>query len=157
MRSILNGTTRSSPARHSNRSGYCSGCTKRAGAASVEASEIDPFAIEAIALNAQANGLAITATPTDMLGQPYPGSFATVLVGDLFYERTLAEQVQAFIANAVADGAQVLIGDPQRSYFPRDRFEKLASYAVPVTRDLEDAEIKHSTVWRAGTPTATSR
>jgi predicted nicotinamide N-methyase len=42
----------------------------------------------------------------------------------------------------------VLTGDPQRSYFPKQRFEPIAEYRVPVTRDLEDAEIKKTAVWR---------
>jgi len=44
-------------------------------------------------------------------------------------------------------GAAVLIGDPGRSYLPRDRLVRIADYRVPVTRELEDAEIKHTAVW----------
>ncbi|HRA95254.1 MAG TPA: methyltransferase, partial [Aestuariivirga sp.] len=40
------------------------------------------------------------------------------------------------------------IGDPGRSYLPKDELEKLAEYNVPVTRDLEDAEIKKTAVWQ---------
>ena len=49
-------------------------------------------------------------------------------------------------------GADVLVGDPRRNYFPRDRFEMLAEYSVPVTRELEDAEIKRAAVWRLERP-----
>jgi predicted nicotinamide N-methyase len=42
----------------------------------------------------------------------------------------------------------VLIGDPGRSYLAKDRLEALAEYRVPVTRSLEDADIKVSKVWR---------
>jgi predicted nicotinamide N-methyase len=71
-----------------------------------------------------------------------------VLVGDLFYERPLANKVATFIAAAQERGALVLIGDPQRNYFPKGAFEQVAEYAVPVTRELEDAEIKRAAVWR---------
>jgi predicted nicotinamide N-methyase len=74
-----------------------------------------------------------------------------VLIGDLFYERPLAERVLAFVEAARARGADVLAGDPRRSYFPPDRFQKLAEYSVPVTRELEDAEIKRTAVWRLST------
>ena len=47
-------------------------------------------------------------------------------------------------------GALVLIGDPQRNYFPKGRFDSAAEYRVPVTRELEDAEIKRTCVWRLG-------
>ena len=55
-----------------------------------------------------------------------------------------------FIEAAAATGAIVLIGDPGRSYFPRDRFTQIAEHRVPVTRELEDAEIKRTAVWRLG-------
>jgi predicted nicotinamide N-methyase len=71
-----------------------------------------------------------------------------VLIGDLFYERPLAERVLAFADSALAQGAVVLAGDPRRSYFPPDRFRQLCEYSVPVTRELEDAEIKRTAVWR---------
>ena len=45
-------------------------------------------------------------------------------------------------------GADVLIGDPGRSYLARDRLERIARYAVPVTRELEDSEIKDTGVYR---------
>ena len=48
-----------------------------------------------------------------------------------------------------ARGSVIYIGDPQRSYFPEGRFTRLAEYQVPVTRELEDAEIKRTAVWRA--------
>jgi predicted nicotinamide N-methyase len=70
------------------------------------------------------------------------------MVGDLFYERPLAERALAFVEGARALGADVLVGDPQRSYFPKGRFRQVAEYSVPVTRDLEDMEIKHTAVWR---------
>jgi predicted nicotinamide N-methyase len=53
-----------------------------------------------------------------------------------------------FIDACTRAGATVLVGDPQRSYFPRDRFQAVAEYRVPVTRELEDAEIKNAAVWR---------
>ena len=52
------------------------------------------------------------------------------------------------IAGLSARGATVLIGDPGRSYLPRGKLEAVATYEVPVTRALEDAEIKRSSVWR---------
>ncbi len=71
-----------------------------------------------------------------------------VLVGDLFYERELAERVLAYIEAAAKAGALILIGDPKRSYFPAGHFTLAAEYQVPVTRELEDAEIKRTSVWR---------
>jgi predicted nicotinamide N-methyase len=119
----------------------------RAGATRVLAADIDPLARVAVALNAEANAVEVATTATDLLAAP-PESYQAILVGDLFYERALAERVAAFIDAAGANGTPVLIGDPGRNYFPRERFEAAARYEVPVTRELEDALVKHTAVWR---------
>jgi predicted nicotinamide N-methyase len=91
----------------------------------------------------------VRTTAEDLLAKPAE-TWDVVLVGDLFYERKLAESVTRFIDEAVAGGAVILIGDPQRNYFPKGRFTAAAEYRVPVTRELEDAEIKRTAVWRLG-------
>jgi predicted nicotinamide N-methyase len=118
----------------------------RVGAAHVLAADIDAYAVEAIRLNAALNEVRIDATSEDLLAAP-PAAFGAVLVGDLFYEKALAERVFQWLLAAADAGADVLIGDPGRSYLPRDRLERIAEHAVPVTRDLEDAEIKATAVW----------
>jgi predicted nicotinamide N-methyase len=128
-------------------SGLTAVAAARAGASMVLAADIDPLALVAVELNARANGVSVTVTADDLLAAPLP-PFDCILVGDLFYERPLAERVLARIEAASAGGADVLVGDPQRSYFPRDRFAEVARYRVPVTRDLEDSEIKNTAVWR---------
>lgn len=121
----------------------------KCGAKRVLAADIDAFSLEAVRINAAANAVAIETTDRDLLAAP-PAAFEVVLVGDLFYERQLAARVLTFIEAVAARGGIVLIGDPQRSYFPRGRFEQAAEYQVPVTRELEDAEIKRTAVWRFG-------
>lgn len=128
-------------------SGIVSIAAMLAGAVQAVAADIDALALAAIGLNAEANGVAVATTATDLLAGP-PGAAEVVLVGDLFYERSLAERVLAFVEAARQGGAEVLVGDPRRSYFPGDRFRQVALYSVPVTRELEDAEIKRSAVWR---------
>lgn len=129
-------------------SGLAAIAASAAGACHIVAADVDRLALVACRLNAEANAAAIETTDEDLLEADGSG-FDVVAIGDLFYEKALAERVMAFITAAGRRGALVLIGDPQRSYFPRDCFEKVAEYRVPVTRDLEDAEIKRTSVWRA--------
>ena len=131
-------------------SGLTSIAAAMSGAIAVTAADIDEVAIAAIAINASHNGVSVTTTREDLLAKRPTPQFDVVIIGDLFYERQLADQVMAFIEHAVGNAGIVLIGDPQRSYFPRGRFEKLHEYQVPVTRELEDSEIKLTAVWRAG-------
>lgn len=128
-------------------SGLTAIAASMAGASSVLAADIDRMALAAVALNAAANGVAVETTDADCLAAT-PAGHGVILVGDLFYERTLAERVLSFVEAAAAGGTVVLIGDPQRSYFPRGRFRQVAEYGVAVTRDLEDALIKRTAVWQ---------
>jgi predicted nicotinamide N-methyase len=129
-------------------SGLVAIAAARAGAQSVVASDLDPFAVAAIGINAAANGVAAQIRPvsTDLLGTVPEADL--VLAADVFYERDLAGAVTAWLTDLQARGRTVLIGDPGRTYLPRARLECLATYAVPVSRALEDAEIKQSHVWR---------
>lgn len=131
-------------------SGLVAIAAARAGAARVLAADIDPFATTAIAINASLNEVALEVTGEDLL-QEAPPAARTILVGDLFYERGIAERLIAWLDAATAAGSSVLIGDPGRSYLPRDRLDEVVTYQVPVTRDLEDAEIKRSCVLRLRT------
>jgi predicted nicotinamide N-methyase len=127
-------------------SGLVAVAAARAGARSVEASDVDPFAIEAIALNAALNGVAVEARLADLVGRDE--GWDAALAGDIFYERDTAAKVTQWLSGLSERGVAVLIGDPGRSYLEKDRLEPLATYEVPVTRALEDAEVKRSSVWR---------
>jgi predicted nicotinamide N-methyase len=118
----------------------------KAGAAAVRASDLDAFALAAMAENAAANGVALPTTDADLIGAD--AGWEVVLAGDVFYEKPLADRLLPWLTALARRGADVLVGDPGRSYFPTGPFERLATYAVPVTRALEDAEVKRTSVWR---------
>ena len=115
----------------------------KAGAAHVLAADIDAHACAAIRLNAAVNGCELATTQDDVIG--LPGAWDIILVGDLFYERPLAERLLAWLKPLAIPA---LLGDPGRNYFPKDGVEKLAHYQVQTTRDLEDREIRETGVYR---------
>nr|WP_153204079.1 50S ribosomal protein L11 methyltransferase [Niveispirillum sp. SYP-B3756] len=119
----------------------------QAGAAAVRAVEIDPFAVDATYLNAAANGVTVTADVANIIGQDLPG-IEIVLAGDICYERPFAEAALGWLRRLAAGGTLVLLGDPGRAYLPAQGLEKMASYAVPTTRELEDREVRVTDVWR---------
>ena len=127
-------------------SGLVAIAAARAGAASVEASDIDAFALAAIAANATENGVAVTARHEDLTGADE--GWDVVLAGDVSYEKEMAEAATDWLNGLARRGATVLIGDPRRAYLALDRLESVAEYGVPVTRDLEDSEIKRTGVFR---------
>jgi predicted nicotinamide N-methyase len=127
-------------------SGLVAIAAMKAGAADVLAADIDPFCAAAVALNAEANGVAIDFTGGNLLDAAPPAA-DLILAADICYEQPLAARVMAWLAQARAARTRVLIGDPGRSYFPKSGLVHLAEYRVPTTRELEDAEIKRTSVW----------
>ncbi|WP_417477631.1 class I SAM-dependent methyltransferase [Maricaulis sp.] len=119
---------------------------KQAGAASVLACELDAFAIAAIKANAGVNAVTLETRLGDLVGSDE--GWDVVLAGDVFYEDAPARLIGGWLQALAQRGATVLIGDPGRSFLPQDRLEKLAEYTVPVTRDLEDREVRYAKVWK---------
>lgn len=118
----------------------------RAGAARVEASEIDAYALAAIRLNAALNGLTVTARSDDLVGRDE--GWEVVLAGDVCYERPMAERAFAWLQALAARGALVLLGDPGRTYLPTAGLERITAYGVRTSRDLEDSDLRNAVVWR---------
>lgn len=120
-----------------------------AGAASVTASDTDPFAAAAITLNAALNHVTVGVTADDLLGRSNPG-WDVVMAGDVCYQRDMAARFTAWLKTLAADGAHVLLADPDRAYRPQDGLVRVAHYDVPTTREIEDSDLKGATVWRIG-------
>jgi predicted nicotinamide N-methyase len=127
-------------------SGLVAIAAMKAGAVSVLAADIDVFCEAAVGLNAEANGVTVSFTDVNLLDAPPPET-DVLLAGDICYERPMAEAVMAWLGQGRAAGATVLIGDPGRTYFPKDGLTKLAEYQVPTTRELEDFAVKRTSVW----------
>lgn len=129
-------------------SGLVAIAAARAGAAQVTAADIDPFCAAALRLNAGANGVEVQFLDVDCIGAD--ADWDVVLAGDVFYDKPLADRLTPWFAALRRRGVDILVGDPGRAYLPKSGLERLAVYEVSVTRVLEDAEVKRTTVWRVG-------
>ena len=129
-------------------SGLCAIAACMAGASHVVASDLDAFAVQAIRINAARNGVSDRIAPTqaNLIGAAFEADL--ILAADVFYEQDLAASATEWLAAQQREGRSVLIGDPGRTYLPKERLTRLATYTVPVMRSLEDAEVKRSHVWR---------
>jgi predicted nicotinamide N-methyase len=127
-------------------SGLVAIAAKRAGATRVVAAEIDAFSIAAMQLNAALNHVAIETEGNDIIGDDR--GWDVVLIGDMCYERPLADRLVPWLKALATRGATVLLGDPGRTYLPKSGLRKIAEYAVPTSLDLEDRTVRETVIWQ---------
>jgi len=127
--------------------GLCAIAAAKAGAARVAASDCDPMALAAVALNAALNRVVLDLVADDVLGRDRAGD-QVVLAGDVWYERHLAARVTPWLRRLAARGARVLVGDMRRAYFPKAGVEELARYAIPTSTATEQRAVTAAGVWR---------
>jgi predicted nicotinamide N-methyase len=128
-------------------SGLAGIAAKLAGAARVEAVDIDRFAAAAARLNAVLNGVTLEVRMEDIVGGAKPG-WDLVLAGDMCYEQPLAFRVEAWLRAFAVENTLVLLGDPGRTYLPKRGLEPVAKYSVQTTRAIEDTDLRNAVVWR---------
>jgi predicted nicotinamide N-methyase len=116
----------------------------RAGAASVEASEIDPLARAAIGLNADIAGVRIGVLG-DVVGEE--GRWDLILCGDVCYEAPMTGHILPWLQR-MAVTAEVWVADPGRSYLPRAGLSEMLRMKVATSMELEDRTERLVTIWR---------
>jgi predicted nicotinamide N-methyase len=122
----------------------------RAGAARVDAADIDPFAEAAVALNARWNHVHLTFVRRDLLDEP-PPEVDVILAADTWYEGPLAVRMLPWLRAAAVAGTTVLVGDPGRAYLPDPAtigFERVSTTTVQTTTTLEDRAFVTAFVFR---------
>ncbi|WP_406042871.1 50S ribosomal protein L11 methyltransferase [Micromonospora sp. NBC_00898] len=117
-----------------------------AGADQVVANDIDPYAVAAVTVNARANRVRVAASADDLLDSTVTADL--LVAGDILYDAALADRVLPFLQRAVAGGAEVLVGDPDRGHLPVGRLEVVASYPVPTTEPSVDSPLRRVQVLR---------
>ncbi len=136
-------------------SGLCAIAALLANAREVLAIDIDPWARDAVALNATVNGVHVPFREEDPLDGDVP-DVEVILAGDIGYEWALAVRGSAWLRRASAAGVRVLIGDPERHHLPHSGLLLERSYEVPTTIDLEQTTSKRSAVYRMARVTGDS-
>lgn len=128
-------------------SGIAAIACARAGAASVEAAEIDTIACAAIRLNAAANGVAIIVDAGDIVGTAC--RWDVILCGDVCYEAPMTGHILPWLREMSAS-AEVWIADPGRAYLPATGLVPIGQYRVPTALELEDRAERQVVLYRLG-------
>jgi predicted nicotinamide N-methyase len=117
----------------------------RAGAAAVDAAEIDPFAHAMIGLNAGLNHVDIAIPTDDMVGTEC--RWDLIFCGDVCYEAPMTRHILPWLRR-MAQTAEVWIADPGRAYLPGAGMTAFATFIVPTTLELEDRLERTVTLYR---------
>jgi predicted nicotinamide N-methyase len=128
-------------------SGLVAIAAAQAGAATVVATDLDPFAVAAIGLNARLNHVRLDAHRQDAFATEPPDA-DVVLAGDTWYDADLAGHVLPWLRRVRAAGLDVVVGDPGRRHLPLEDLVELATYPVRTTSDLEDLGFRRAAVYR---------
>ena len=115
-----------------------------AGAAAVDAAEIDPMAGIATRLNAAANHMVVNPVTEDLVGTA--SRWDVILCGDVCYEAPMTGHILPWLRQ-LAGSATVWIADPGRAYLPVD-MTPLITYDVPTSRELEDRDVRRTVLYR---------
>jgi predicted nicotinamide N-methyase len=116
-----------------------------AGAAFVEAADIDPMAVAAIGLNAAANRVTVHAQANDVVGAAC--RWDLILCGDVCYEAPMTGHILPWLRE-MARRCEVWLADPGRSYLPREGLLPFARYRVATSLELEDCAERTATLYR---------
>ena len=116
-----------------------------AGAASVEAAEIDRLAVAAIVANAVLNAVNLTATVLDVVDAAV--RWDLILCGDVCYEAPMTRHILPWLQRCAAS-ADVLVADPGRAYLPASGLQAVAHFDVPTSLELEDRVMRPTTLYR---------
>ena len=119
-----------------------------AGAAAVTVNDIDPWALLAARIAADAQHLPLATLLADLCADASPvDAYDVILCSDLAYERHQAPRQRRVLERARQNGATVLVADAGRTYFDPADMRLLAEYAVAVPADLEGTSMRVARVY----------
>jgi predicted nicotinamide N-methyase len=128
-------------------SGVVSIASCKSGAAEVVANDIDPVARFVASRNYSENNVSVRMASDNMLVNDTNEHFDFVLVCDMFYERSTAEPLHAFLKKRIQKGARVIIADGTRPFTPRENLQALYSEVIRVNHALEGMKERTVTVF----------
>ncbi len=118
----------------------------RAGAARVQAVDIDPVCEVACRLNAQANGLTIETETRDLVGEQVDVDL--LVAGDMTYDAGLTARLVRWFRGLAGRGVCVLLGDPGRGFLEPGGLEEVGCYDAPADNDARGLWLRPTRVYR---------
>jgi predicted nicotinamide N-methyase len=93
------------------------------------------------------NDVMLTIESRDLLNRAAAG-WDVALAGDICYEELMSSRAMTLLRRIAARGRLALLGDPGRSYLPREGLVERARYVVSTSREIEDRDEREGVVWQ---------
>jgi predicted nicotinamide N-methyase len=120
-----------------------------AGAARVVANDLDEWALATTRIAAERQAVHVETLCADLTRDiERVEEFDVVLIGDLLYEQSEAENQRALLRHAAAHGATILAGDAGRTYFVPEGMTLIREIVLDVPRDLEGVDVRTARIYR---------
>ncbi|HUP88619.1 MAG TPA: 50S ribosomal protein L11 methyltransferase [Longimicrobiales bacterium] len=119
-----------------------------AGASSVTANDVDPWALAVTQLAAKRQSISLQFLEADLTDDiAAVEQFDVVLCSDMAYEKRMAPLYHALLLRAKNAGARVFVADAGRTYFDGSGMKQIAEFTLNVPRDLEGVEVRTARVY----------
>lgn len=119
-----------------------------AGASSVTANDVDPWALAVTRLAAQRQSIELELLEADLTNDSAAAEpFDVVLCSDMAYEKRMAPRYHTLLLRAKNVGARVFVADAGRTYFDPTEMKQIAEFTLKVPRDLEGVEVRTARVF----------
>ena len=96
-------------------------------------------------MNARVNDVWIDIVTENIVGQA--GDWEVLLVGDVCYDKELADMMMPWLRAEQARGCKILFGDPGRFYLQNFGLRPIAGYTAITTGIMEDSDLRNARVW----------
>lgn len=123
----------------------------RAGALSVTANDVDPWALQVARLAAGAQALPLQVLSDDLCAAPeLVDDYDVILCSDMAYERSETPRQRRVLERGLRNGATVIVADAGRTYFDASGMTLLGAFELDVPQDLEGVPRRTARVFRMG-------
>jgi predicted nicotinamide N-methyase len=123
----------------------------KAGAKTSVGADLDPWALAVARLAARKNKVELRLVLEDLAVEEPDEPADLILAADLEYEKERSPLVRRRLDGLVAEGAVLLVADAGRTFFKTEGLRLVASFTLPVDKDVEGLSVREARVYSAET------
>jgi predicted nicotinamide N-methyase len=113
------------------------GITAAKTGANVTLNDIDPIATHVASINCSTNAVSCSISTENLLSDSTPHPYDIILIADCFYQKTISDQILAYLHKQFKNGSTIFIADGHRPFTPRQNCILLETLTFQVDYSIE--------------------